>query len=123
MILKDIPTWIAEGTRLHGDFTFSTETQILGLIEGNITQQCTEPLSIGRNGWVHGSISSQGPVLVHGKMEGTIYCVSAIRLLPTATVRGTLVAPRIEIQAGALFNGELKMRWESSLPAIQKLAG
>lgn len=103
------PTLIAEGSRVQGSLTFFSHTQIFGVIEGDVSQQSLETLNIGRTGWVNGTISSQGPVMVEGKVDGDIVSATQIKLLPTATVRGRLIAPSISIRAGAVFEGELRM--------------
>ena len=103
------PTLIAEGTRLQGTLTFISATKVFGIIEGEVEQQSLEPLQVGKTGWVNGSITSQGPVLVEGRVDGNIHSTTRIKLLPTAVVRGSLMAPSIEIRAGAAFEGEVEM--------------
>jgi cytoskeletal protein CcmA (bactofilin family) len=103
------PTLIAEGTRVQGSLTFFSNTQVFGVVEGDLLQQSLEALQVGKGGWVNGSITSQGPVVIEGRVDGSISSTTKIRLLPTATVRGSLDAPQIEILAGAIFEGELHM--------------
>jgi len=105
MTVTSIPTLIAEGTQMRGEITFSSGTTIFGVIEGEIIQQSLELLQVGKTGWVSGSIVSQGPVLVEGKVDGDIVSQTKISLLPSATVHGLLRAPSIEIRAGALYEG------------------
>ena len=90
--------------------TFFSNTQVFGVVEGELIQQSLETLQVGKTGWVHGSIISQGPVLIEGRVDGEITSATKIQLLPTATVHGKLRAPAVEIQAGALFEGELHMK-------------
>lgn len=115
------PTLIAEGTRLSGTLTFTSGTQVFGMVEGQIDQQSFEPLHVGKTGWVHGGIASQGPVLVEGRVEGDIRSTTRIRLLPTAVVRGALIAPAVEIRAGAVFEGDVKMG-DSKGPKLKAVA-
>jgi cytoskeletal protein CcmA (bactofilin family) len=103
------PSLIAEGSEVKGSLTFHSYTQVFGIVDGDVTQRSLEPLQIGKSGWVHGGISSQGPVLVEGRVEGDIESATHIRLMPTAIVRGVLSAPSIEIRPGALIDGELRM--------------
>lgn len=117
MILEVFPpTFIAEGTRLQGSVTFFSASQVFGLIEGEVNQQSLEPIQIGKSGWVHGNIASHGPVLVEGRIEGHIRSATQIKLLPSAVVSGILTAPVVVVQAGALFDGELKMKPEQKHP-------
>jgi cytoskeletal protein CcmA (bactofilin family) len=103
------PTFIAEGTRLHGNLAFISGTQVFGQVEGDIAHESLEPLHVGKTGWVHGTITATGPVLVEGRVDGDIRSLTRVRLLPSAVVRGSIVAPSVEIRAGARFEGELAM--------------
>ena len=105
------PTTIAEGSRILGNLTFSSRAQIFGIVEGEVTQQTPDTLYIGQPGWVQGSISSHGAVIVEGRVDGNIHSLTQIHLLSSATVRGTLVAPNIAIQPGAIINCDFVMQW------------
>ncbi len=104
------PTIITEGSNIQGNLTFLSNTQIYGLVEGDVHQQSLEPVCIGRTGWVKGSVHARGPVLVEGRVEGNITSSTKIRLSPTAQVQGTLSAPSVEMRPGALFEGEFRMK-------------
>ena len=104
-----IPTVISEGGKIRGDLLFVSPTEIFGLVEGNLTQQCLETLRVGRTGWIHGSIYSQGPVVVEGRVTGNITSETRVTLSATASVQGEILAPSIEISAGALVDGDFKM--------------
>lgn len=110
MIIESVfPTLIAEATRLHGDLTLTGAAHVFGVVEGDLTQQALESLQIGRTGWIHGNIESQGTVVVEGKVDGDIRSATKIHLLPSATVQGNLSAPVIEIRPGAILEGGLAM--------------
>jgi cytoskeletal protein CcmA (bactofilin family) len=123
-MLTDIspPTLIAEGTQIHGAVTFVSNAHIAGIVEGDLLQQCLDPLTIGRTGWVRGSIQAQGPVLVEGRVEGSIASATSIRLLPTAQVNGKLESPAVKVAAGALLDGEISMQITSESVAIPRAA-
>ena len=104
------PTIIAEGSRTQGSLTFFSATQVFGLVEGEISQQSLEPLQIGKTGWVHGTIHSEGPVIVEGRVDGTIRSSTLIRVSRSATIHGSLDAPAIEISAGSFVEGDLCMK-------------
>lgn len=103
------PTLIAEATRMRGDLTLTGSAHVFGVVEGDVTQAALEPLQIGRSGWIHGNIESQGAVVVEGKVDGDIRSATKIQLLPSATVQGNLLAPVIEIRPGAIVEGGLSM--------------
>src|SRR5438309_1650781 len=104
------PSLIAEGSRLHGTLTFLSSTQVFGSVEGEVCQESLDSLQVGKTGWVQGRISARGPVIIEGRVDGDVYSECLIRLLPTATVKGSLTAPAIDIRAGALLDGALQMK-------------
>lgn len=110
------PTIIAEGSHLRGDLCFNSETHLYGTLEGNIYNESKDSLQIGKSGWVYGSLFSEGPVFVEGRIEGNITCSTQITLRPTATVLGTLHCSLIRVEPGAYLDGELKM--ESEIPVF-----
>lgn len=104
------PSMIAEATKLSGNVIFFSETHLYGVIEGDLHQQSTLPIHIGVTGWVHGSVRTQGPLTIEGRVDGHIISSHKVTLSPRAVVRGRIEAPRIEIQPGAIVEGELKMQ-------------
>jgi cytoskeletal protein CcmA (bactofilin family) len=116
------PSVIAEGTKLQGEVTFESAVNMCGIMEGDLIQQSSEVLQIGRNGFVHGNIRSQGPVLVEGRVEGDIVSMTAIVLSRTCIVRGHLTAPKIEMRPGALLDGEFQVETEKKPRRIKRAA-
>lgn len=104
------PTLITEGSRIQGNLTFLSATQIHGLVEGDVEQQSLEPVQVGRTGWVKGAVRSAGPVVVDGRVDGDIVSATKIRLSATACVHGALSAPHIEVRPGAIFEGDFNMK-------------
>ncbi len=110
MIIETIaPTLVAEGTRIQGSLTFFSGASIYGIVEGELIQQSLEPIQVGKSGWVQGSVLAQGPILVEGRVDGDLKSSTAIRLTSTATVKGKLTAPSVEVRAGAVLDGEISM--------------
>ena len=101
------PTLIAEGTITQGALVFSSEAQVFGNVEGEVSLETTESLQIGRTGWVQGNINAVGPVFVDGRVIGNILSKSKIAVSSQGMVQGNLTAPRIEILAGARIEGEI----------------
>ena len=94
---------------MRGDVTFSSEAHVYGIIDGDLVQQSNHLLHIGKTGWTHGSVRSQGPVVIEGRVDGEIQAAHKIVILSTATVRGRLTAPKIQIKAGAIVEGDVQM--------------
>lgn len=104
------PTLITEGSRIQGDLSFLSTTEIHGLVEGNVQQQSLDKVTVGTTGWVRGSVTSKGPIHIDGRVDGDIVSSVKIRLSATACVHGTLTAPQIEVRPGALFEGDFHMK-------------
>src|SRR4051794_24140907 len=117
-----VPSLIAEGSRIQGELTFFSAVSIFGVVEGEIIQQSSATLQVGRNGWVYGTLRAQGPIIVEGRVEGEVISSSSIRLAATAVVKGRLIAPNVEIRAGAIFEGELAMNPEKKTHRIKDAA-
>jgi len=118
----ETPSVVAEATRLRGDITFSSGAHIFGIVEGDLTQQSVQAVHIGKTGWVHGSVKSQGPVLIEGRVDGHVQATHKIVLSPTATVRGSLTAPGVEIRPGAIVEGEVVMAGIGSRRSLTQAA-
>lgn len=108
------PTFVAEGTRIEGSLTFCAAALVLGAVEGDLCQQGFESLEIGKAGWVRGNISSLGPVVIAGQVEGNVQSQTTIQVGAQARIKGTLMAPRIEILPGARVDAEVMMHWVTS---------
>lgn len=48
-------------------------------------------------------------VTVHGTVSGNVAAAERVELSPTATVKGTLVAPAVILRDGATFNGKIQV--------------
>jgi len=121
--LTEVPlfTVIAEGSRTQGSLSFFSQCIILGLVEGNIYQQSQESLTLGKSGWIRGDITSQGHILIAGRVEGNIFSTLKITVLETALITGKIVCPKVEIRSGAILESDIVMQSAKSpayLPSI-----
>ena len=60
-------------------------------------------------------------VTVHGTLSGTVAAVERVELTPTATVKGTLVAPSVILREGATFNGKIQVERKGASRANTKV--
>ena len=112
------PTLISEGSYLRGDLEFQAHVLILGLVEGRLEHKTTEPLRIGRTGWVQGNIDSKGVVVVEGRIDGDIHAAELIRVFSTGVIRGNIHSPRIEVLPGADIEGNIQMKVATRLHLV-----
>ena len=59
-------------------------------------------------------------VTIHGTMSGNIAAGQRVELTPTATVKGTLVAPAVVVREGATFNGKISVEKKGPAAAAKK---
>lgn len=123
-MLTEIPSFtvIAEGSRSQGPLSFCSQCIILGIVEGDIYQQSQESLSIGKTGWVRGNISSQGPILVSGRIEGNLFSLDKITVSHTAHITGVVICPRLEIKPGAIIESDILMQWSPAQKSSSPIA-
>lgn len=115
-------TFLSEGTRIQGSMTFLSAATVHCVVEGDLIQQGVELLHVGKRGWIHGSVSSLGPVLVEGRIEGDLRSKSRVTIAPSGVVSGKIDAPAIEVSPGAQINGELQIRGAQNTQLIDSMS-
>ena len=63
---------------------------------------------IGEGGSVIGDIIAE-TVIVGGSIEGNVYATNRVVLEANSKLKGDLIAPKVTITEGTLFNGSCKM--------------
>lgn len=105
-------TLISAGTVLQGDLQSETDLRIDGTIHGNVTSGAK--VIVGPSGFVEGSI--QGTQAdVGGKVSGNISVTEAAQLRTKSNVKGNISAASLQIEAGAIFNGQSIMTAPSTV--------
>lgn len=100
-------TFLEKGVHFKGTLTYEGTVRVDGEIEGDITTQGT--LIVGERGIINADISA-GTVIVGGRINGNIHALQKIQLLPKSVVTGSLTAPCLIIDDGALLNGICEMK-------------
>jgi cytoskeletal protein CcmA (bactofilin family) len=99
-------TYLGKNLRINGNISGEGSLIILGQFEGefNINGQ----LKIAQGAEIKGNIKATG-VSINGIVNGSVEASEKILLDTTASMKGRLVTPKISIQDGAVFDGELQM--------------
>ncbi len=97
---------IAEGTRISGQVSGSTELVIEGEIEGKI--DVDSRVVIGGSGTVRGEIKARS-VLAAGKVFGNVRGHERVEVGASGSLEGDISAPRVTIAEGAFFKGKVEM--------------
>ena len=101
-------TLIAANTEITGDVSFVNQLYINGLVRGNIIASADSDATVivSEEGSVCGEIRVPN-VVVNGKVEGDVYASNRIELATKAEVKGNVYYKLIEMQLGAMVDGQL----------------
>ncbi|MCU0241371.1 MAG: polymer-forming cytoskeletal protein [Vicinamibacteria bacterium] len=106
--------FLDEGAEFRGELRFRDTFRIDGRVRGRIISDNT--LVIGETGHVEADIDC-GIVSVRGFAVGHIRGRQKVELLGGARVQGTIVAPRLVVEEGAILMGDCDMSAEIKAPA------
>jgi cytoskeletal protein CcmA (bactofilin family) len=93
--------------RFRGELSAQEDLMVQGSVEGSITH--TQSLTIGTDGSMRGDIRAR-VIVVDGKVDGDLYATEFVNIRATAKVKGNVFAPRVAIQDGAFFQGQVEMQ-------------
>jgi cytoskeletal protein CcmA (bactofilin family) len=99
-------TYLGKNLKITGNVSGEGNLIILGSFEGefNVRGQ----VKVAQGAEIKGNIKATA-VSINGNIEGNFSADKKILLDTTATMKGRLVTPKISIQDGAVFDGELFM--------------
>lgn len=106
MNAPEIITILGKGSAFDGKLTFEGKVRIDGEFSGEIRTDGT--LVVGETAKVTAQIDA-ATVIIEGHVKGDIRATELIELHAHAHVLGTLHGPSLEIQRGAVFDGQCSM--------------
>ena len=109
-------TLIARPSKIEGRITGSGEIVVNGLVNGTI--DATGTVKVADQGRVEATVHGK-VVSVAGTVAGDITADERIVLEPSARIDGNITAPRILIQDGATFRGQVNMKDPDKRPAVK----
>lgn len=113
---SDTTTILGQGSAFEGKLTFEGTVRIDGEFTGEIRTRGT--LIIGTGALVRAEVSAAS-VMVEGEIHGDIIATDAIEIRTPAKVYGNLSTPNLEIEKGALFEGNCRMQVDEG-PQVKK---
>lgn len=96
--------------KIKGDVTGKEDVFVNGRIEGTV-ELPDNVIVVEKAGHVKGSIRAKR-AQIRGKVAGDIEALEKITISSTGAIRGTIVAPRVQIEDGATFKGRVEMDFE-----------
>ncbi len=97
---------IGPGISVNGRLTGEVEVTVHGRIEGAI--ELGNHLHVAQGGEVVAEVQTQ-TLTVFGRLSGDVVASELVTLKPGSVVTGTIRAPRIVIEEGARFKGDIDM--------------
>ena len=94
-------TLIASDAELVGDITFSSQLVVNGLLRGSITaEEAGASMTVSPSGRVVGDVRAP-TVLIHGRVDGTVYSLEHLEIADGATIQGDLHYTVLQMHMGA----------------------
>jgi cytoskeletal protein CcmA (bactofilin family) len=103
---EDLNGFMDEGTEFHGELRFRDTFRVDGQLSGKVFSEHT--LIVGESGKVDAEVDC-GVVSIRGTVTGRVTGRERIELLAGAKVQATLVSPKLVIEEGAFFQGQVDM--------------
>lgn len=97
---------IGDGITINGRLTGDEEVNVEGRVEGTVALE--SHLVVADDGTVVAEVDAES-VTVEGTLDGDIVARDTVRLMPGCNVTGNIRAPRINIEEGAMFKGNIDM--------------
>lgn len=111
---------VGPGMRVVGDCETEGTVRVEGRVEGSIT--AGKAVVIGKDGIVVGDVVTQDAV-VGGTLRGTLVAESRLELQSSCRVEGDIRARRMQLEEGAVLNGEVEMGDDITAPARSAAEG
>ena len=107
MAKKKELTLIATDAQLVGDITFSSQLVVNGVLRGSTSaEELGASMTVSPGGHVVGDIRAP-VVLIHGKVDGTVYAFEHLEIAEGAVIKGDLHYTVLQMHMGASVQGRL----------------
>jgi len=102
---------IGETLHFKGELSAGEDLIIEGTVEGQINQgKCC--LTLKPNGHLLANVNAT-KIFIEGTVKGDLHATVSVAVRESGNVTGNIVSPRVSIEEGAKFNGNIEMRLPS----------
>ena len=117
-------TLIGRQTDITGDVSFAGGLHVDGRIKGNVTAASdkSSSLSVSEGGVIEGTVKVSSMV-VNGRIVGEVWAKERLILGAKARIVGNVHYRILQMEAGALVNGQLIYEGSESVTAITHIKG
>ena len=99
---------IGESLHFKGELSAGEDLVIEGKVEGKINQgKCC--LTVMPKGEIIANVNAT-KIFIEGKVTGDLAATVSVTVRESGVVDGNIIAPRVAINEGATFNGNIQMR-------------
>ncbi len=98
--------FLDKGTNVTGELEFAGTLRIDGNFQGSISTN--DNLVIGEHAVVHADIKV-GEIEIHGQFFGSIEAKHRVEIFPSGRIRGDIHTPILNVNAGAVLDGGIRM--------------
>ncbi len=103
---------IGKGIRISGDVSADSNLRIEGVIEGRSVES-SHDVEIAESGRVAAAVTAK-VVRIAGEVSGDVAGSDKVMIARSGRVEGNVVAPRVQLEDGALFRGTIEMNPEAA---------
>jgi len=113
-------TLIGRQTEITGDIAFTGGLHVDGKVKGNVTASADKgaSLSVSEGGLVEGHVRVPN-VVINGRVVGEVHATERLVLGGKARIVGDVHYRVLQIEAGALVNGQLVHEGPEAKPATE----
>lgn len=108
---------IASGTTISGDFKAESNIRLEGAIYGKVS--CSGRIVMSQSAHIKGNIFCQN-IVSEGKVEGNIVAKEKVHLSSTAIIEGNIKYTVLQIEEGAIFNGQAICNKSAEAPSLKE---
>lgn len=102
---------IGETLHFKGELSAGEDLIIEGTVEGQINQgKCC--LTLKPNGNLIANVNAT-KIFIEGTVKGDLHATVSVAVRESGNVTGNIVSPRVSLEEGATFNGNIEMRLPS----------
>ena len=112
------PARLGPSVTIRGDLTGEEDLLIEGQLEGEVVVR-QHSVTVGRSGRLTADVYGKR-VVVEGEVAGNLYGVDEVVIRQAGSVQGSAVSPRVTIESGANFRGQIDMQSESVKQAFAR---
>lgn len=98
---------IGRGVSISGDVTAESNLRVEGRVEGR-SIETDHDVEVGDSGKVVANVNGRN-VRIAGEVTGDIVGTEKVLIGKSGRVQGNIVAPRVQLEDGALFRGSIDM--------------